>query len=743
MERAAKSRSVVSSVAEKGDITRADGKGLIAEAQARALTLHHQADVLREAGRWEEAIADYKKAIRLNPEFSWSYHSLGDCYKKLGDWSEAIVAYRRAIALKNDFIWSYYSLGEALEQLEDWSAAAESYRQALVLDPNNEQVPPRLADVLRMLLKSTPQNIELYEELAQQLLAQEKREEAIATYQMALQIRPEASSVALALSGMLADLDPQEAQVFVEQASSQTVTSRDINSPEDLSNFQLVTALLAHSSLFDPIYYRATNPNLASLDNKALLHHYITQGSAAGQSPNPLFDDAYYRQQHPEIVVSGINPLAHYHCYGFQAGADPHPFFSTAFYQETHEDVGAADVDPLAHYLAYGAREGRVAFSSEQFPHLLDEKTPADAVYLQAWQAADARAGVGVDTKTTRQKLGVYCSSIGNYFITEIADFIAAALTQAGHSVTRLSEQDSVPDDLDGHWVVAPHEFFYLGEGMHWVQRREWLVQAVMVNVEQPQTSWFSKAFHFLRHSKIIFDINVKSAAIMRSLGLPAYWLPLGHLADYEPFAADERLPDLLAVRSLPMQVRQKIPSIDAPLSERPLDIHFIGTLNERREKFFAESARWLSQYHCFFHMPPMGVPLLRGQDQALDTETVIGISRRSKILLNVHRDDLPYFEWHRMVFHGLWQNTLVVTEPCHDIPGLVAGEHFVVCELDEMADKVTWLMRARDGQAEAERVRWSGSRALRKMFEGATSMNSAVQQSRQFLGQSREVSVC
>ena len=51
-----------------------------------------------------------------------------------------------------------------------------------------------------------------------------------------------------------------------------------------------------------------------------------------------------------------------------------------------------------------------------------------------------------------------------------------------------------------------------------------------MVNVEQPQTTWFSKAFHFLRHTQAIFDINVKSAAMSANLGvaclLDAFWLP-------------------------------------------------------------------------------------------------------------------------------------------------------------------------------------------------------------------------
>ncbi len=690
-------------------------------AQQEASIAHQLGETLRQQGQWKSAATAYQKAIALVPDFSWSHHSLGDCHKKLEDWFSAVVAYRQAIRLNPDFVWSYYSLAESLEQLEQWEAAAHNYRKVLAIAPDNEQVPPRLAGVLQQLLKKSPRHIEHYQALAEQLLVQGKTDEAIATYQMALQIQPGHSDLALTLSKLLADRDPQQAHALLDRALSNTavgdgITEREADGEGD---WQAIANLLNQTHLFDPVYYRAANPTLAGTSNQSLLRHYIQQGSAAGLNPNPLFDEAFYRAQHPEIAQQNLNSLAHYYRTGHQSNSDPHPFFSAAFYRKTHEDVAATGINPLEHYLAYGAKEGRAAFSAEQFSHLLTNPTPPEADYLRLWQ--------GPAVAPRPQNIGVYCNTLGNYFITEIADFIADALSQAGHSVIRLSETDTPPSHLDGHWIIAPHEFFYLGEGISWTQKQEWISQAVMVNVEQPQTTWFSKAFHFMRHSKVIFDINVKSVAIMQALKLPAYWLPLGYLADYVPFAASPELPKLLAMRSLSPEVSQQLPDPEAPLCDRPIDLHFIGTLNPRRETFFAQSAAWLSQYRSFLHIPQMGVPLLKGQDQALDTAAVVGLSRRSKILLNIHRDDLPYFEWHRIVFHGLWQNTLVVTEPCHDIPGLTAGEHFIECPLDEMPEKISWLLSSEAGKATAQRVRQAGHETLKAKFDGAEVMAKAL----------------
>ncbi|MGD1865613.1 MAG: tetratricopeptide repeat protein [Phormidesmis sp.] len=690
----------------------------------RRQNVYQQGDAYREGKKWEEAIACYQEYIRLNPEFSWAYHSLGDCYKNLGLWESAIAAYHKAATLNPGFVWSHYSLAEVLAGAQQLELAAESYQQVLVLDPSNEQVPPRLASVLQQLIERSPRRVDYYQSLAEQYFAEEKITEAIATYHMALQIQPDNSAIAIALADLIAEQAPARAIALRNRTVSKVLTQQDVHSPELLAEPKIVTLLLKYPHLFDAVYYRDCHKELSHLTDSALLAHYVEQGSAADYNPNPLFDNRFYLEQYPEVAQTGLNPLAHYHCFGYQLGYDSHPCFSTVTYQSLNPDVAAAEIDPLEHYLACGAQAGRVAFSEKQFPHILETQTPAVADYLKLLHSATEPTAETSEPvlaqSTSAQSLGLYCNTQGNYFITEIADFMAAALTRAGHFVTRLSEQDVPPEGLDGHWVIAPHEFFYLGEGLQWTRRAEWLKQAVMVNVEQPQTSWFSKAFHFLRHTRCIFDINVKSAAIMQALGLPAYWLPLGLLEDYQPFSASERLCDLRAVRSLPAKVRAHLPALSAPLVERPLDIHFIGTLNPRREEFFAHSARWLSEYRCFLHMPPMGMPLLKGQDQALDTEAVIGISRRSKILLNVHRDPLPYFEWHRMVFHGLWQNTLVVTEPCHDIPGLVAGEHFIACPLSEMAECVDWLLRNAEGIQTAERIRSAGHEALKARFDGA-----------------------
>ncbi|NEQ97182.1 MAG: tetratricopeptide repeat protein, partial [Cyanothece sp. SIO2G6] len=697
--------------------------------------------VLMNLARWSEAEPVLRQAVEADPNYPWAHHNLGNTLAKLGQPEAAIASLERAIALNPQFGRTYESLAGILAQLEQWDEALATYRQGRNVDPASESVTNNIIHLLYRQIESTPlhspQRAQIYQVLADEWIMAGNQAQAIAAYQTALHINPDQRSVALALAQLLLSTQPQSAQTLLDwalhpgYASSLKVT--DISQLQDIKR---VKALLTMSHLFDPQYYQRRY-QLEGLTD--LLDHYLTVGWQQGYQPNPLFDPAYYNQQNPDVAAMGVDPLVHYLTLGYQQGCHPHPLFRNDFYWEQHEDVAIAQTCPLEHYLAFGTKEGRVGFAPEQCIAWLESPVDQNADYLALTSLQPSTPpqpspyqgeGGGASPLSKwglRGVIGVYCNSLGNYFIAEIADFIAVALIQAGHQVQRLTELDEPPANLNHHVIVAPHEFFYLGEGLHRAEQLDWWSTAVMVNVEQPQTQWFSRAFHFLRRSPQIFDISVTSAAMLRSMGLETYWLPLGYLENYAPFSSTQALPDLLAVRGLNPAIRQTCPALDAPLSDRPLDLHFVGTLSRRRELFFARNARWLSQYRCFWHIPPIDDPLVKGKGQALDTDTAVGLSRRSKILLNLHRDEYPYFEWHRMVFFGLWQNTLVLTEPCHEVPGLEANVHYIACPMEEMEAKVHWLLQTVAGRAEAEQVRQAGHAAIKSMMPAREMMQRMV----------------
>lgn len=64
---------------------------------------------------------------------------------------------------------------------------------------------------------------------------------------------------------------------------------------------------------------------------------------------SPLFDQAWYLAQYPDVLASGLDPVEHYLMHGAAENRDPGPGFSTAGYREQHPEVDASGANPLLH----------------------------------------------------------------------------------------------------------------------------------------------------------------------------------------------------------------------------------------------------------------------------------------------------------------------------------------------------------------------------------------------------------
>ncbi len=125
---------------------------------------------------------------------------------------------------------------------------------------------------------------------------------------------------------------------------------------------------------FDPDFYltqcieRGVSPPLGTAEE--YLRHFADRGSALGLSPNPLFDEDYYRRKYPNVAreiemglwISGFH---HFAAIGANETYSPIWFFDGLFYKIMHEDLTPQNLkfggfgDLYAHYLLVGIKERR------------------------------------------------------------------------------------------------------------------------------------------------------------------------------------------------------------------------------------------------------------------------------------------------------------------------------------------------------------------------------------------------
>lgn len=100
---------------------------------------------LRETGNDDGAIANYRRAIALQPDYADAHNSLGLALARSGKLAEAIDHFEQALKSNPDHAQAQNNLGAALEQRGNAAAAVEHYARAIAIKPDYSGALSRLA----------------------------------------------------------------------------------------------------------------------------------------------------------------------------------------------------------------------------------------------------------------------------------------------------------------------------------------------------------------------------------------------------------------------------------------------------------------------------------------------------------------------------------------------------------------------------------------------------------------------
>ena len=87
-------------------------------------------------GDFEEAIADYDKALELKPDYHEAWYWRGNALRNLGRPGDAIASFDKALEFKPDYHEAWNNRGYALGSLGRLEDAIASYDKALEFKPD-------------------------------------------------------------------------------------------------------------------------------------------------------------------------------------------------------------------------------------------------------------------------------------------------------------------------------------------------------------------------------------------------------------------------------------------------------------------------------------------------------------------------------------------------------------------------------------------------------------------------------
>jgi tetratricopeptide (TPR) repeat protein len=86
--------------------------------------------------QWDKALADYTRAIELEPKFAWAWNGRGAAHAALEQYDEAIADHSKAIELNAKEARSWWQRGSTYASRRQWDEALADCTQAIKLDPN-------------------------------------------------------------------------------------------------------------------------------------------------------------------------------------------------------------------------------------------------------------------------------------------------------------------------------------------------------------------------------------------------------------------------------------------------------------------------------------------------------------------------------------------------------------------------------------------------------------------------------
>lgn len=178
------------------------------------LVYHNLGVIAQQKGAHQHAVARFREALALQPEYGPSRLLLGVSLLALGKDIEAVRELKQAARLMPDQPLAHLQLARAYEASQDWLSAAEQLQRVVELAPREPEYVYQLARAwtklsgwsYQQIQQVDPKSARLQQALGQEYAIQEKYDLALNAYRQAAALDPQLPEIHQAMAVILLEM---------------------------------------------------------------------------------------------------------------------------------------------------------------------------------------------------------------------------------------------------------------------------------------------------------------------------------------------------------------------------------------------------------------------------------------------------------------------------------------------------------------------------------------------------------
>jgi tetratricopeptide (TPR) repeat protein len=206
---------------KSGDLDKAEEifSSALREGIKHPLVYHNLGVIAQQRGKHVEAVARFREALALQPDFGPSHLLLGSSLLALKRNAEALGELRRAVTLMPKEPLARLQLAKAYEASDNWIAAVQQLQKLVELDPQEPEYSYQLGRAwtklsgwaYQQISQANPRSARLQQALGQEYAVQGKYDQALAAFQKAAQFDPKLPEIHLAIALLCLELKKLDA----------------------------------------------------------------------------------------------------------------------------------------------------------------------------------------------------------------------------------------------------------------------------------------------------------------------------------------------------------------------------------------------------------------------------------------------------------------------------------------------------------------------------------------------------